>query len=93
MVVAKNLHMQARDHPVLQNSEQSSSGNQEISTNFSVALAKNSVTARYDPMIRWKTETPEEEPWSALGQFPENQASLMTCVSPVSIGSDWGMSS
>lgn len=73
MIVAKNVHMQARDHPVLQKSEQSSSGNQEeISTNFIVALAKNPVTARYDPMIRWEAETTEEEPWNALRQFPEN---------------------
>ena len=76
MIVAKNVHMQAQDHPALQNSEQSSSGNREgISTNFSDALAKNSVMARYDPMIRWEAQTPEDEPWTALRQFPKNQAS------------------
>ena len=68
---------QAIDDPVLQYSNQegrpSSSGNQEeTSTNLSVASAKDSVAARYDPMMRWKAETPDEEPWSAVGQFPEN---------------------
>ena len=76
LMVAKNARCiwQAGDDLVPQVSEQkerpSSSGNrEEISVNLGVTLAKNSVAARYDPMMRWKAETPNEEPWSSLGQF------------------------
>lgn len=75
-MVTKNARYlwQAGDDLVPQVSEQkegpSSSGNrEEISVNLGVTLAKNSVAARYDPMMRWKAETPNEEPWSSLGQF------------------------
>lgn len=78
-MVAKNARYiwQAGDDLVPQVSEQkerpSFSGNrQQISANLGVTLAKNSVTARYDPMMRWKAETPNEEPWRPLGQFPVN---------------------
>lgn len=79
LMVAKNAQYiwQAGDDLVPQVSEQkerpSSSGNrEEISANLGVILAKNSVAARYDPMMRWKAETPNEEPWSFFGQFPGN---------------------
>lgn len=78
-MVAKNVRYiwQAGDDLVPKNSDQkeqlSSSGNrEEISANLGVTLAKNSVAARYDPMMRWKAETPNEEPWNCLGRFPEN---------------------
>lgn len=76
LMVAKNAQYiwQAGDDLVPQVSEQterpSFSGNrQQISANLGVTLAKGSVAARYDPMMRWKAETPNEEPWSSLGQF------------------------
>lgn len=78
-MVAKNVRYiwQAGDDLVPKNNDRkeqlSSSGNREgISANLGVPLAKNSVAARYDPMMRWKAETPNEEPWNCLGRFPEN---------------------
>lgn len=61
---------QAGDDLIPQVSEQkerpsSSSNREEISPNLGVTLAKHSATARYDPMMRWKAETPNEELWSS----------------------------
>lgn len=78
MVAKKARYIwQAGDDLVPQVSEQkerpSFSGNrEEISANLGVTVAKNSVAASYDPMMRWKAETPNEEPWSSLGQFSGN---------------------